>query len=91
MDKLFNETFAYFLLKLTMQNSDSNLFLKPLREFLLPSPAQLKDCDPSLIYYMKPLDDNADSKETMAEVSELLLEKLLSETQKWVILVGDGK
>ena len=49
MDKLFNETFAYFLLKLTMQNSDSNLFIKPLREFLLPSPAQLKDCDPSLI------------------------------------------
>lgn len=27
----------------------------------------------------------------MAEVSELVLEKLVSESQKWVILVGDGK
>ena len=40
---------------------------------------------------MELLDENADSKETMTEVSELVLEKLLSESQKWVVLVGDGK
>ena len=27
----------------------------------------------------------------MTEVSELVVEKLLSEKQKWVVLVGDGK
>ena len=37
------------------------------------------------------LDENADSQETMAEVSELVIEKMLSGSQKWVVLVGDGK
>ena len=90
-EKLHKEVFAYFLQKLTVQNSDSSKIIKPLREFLLPSPAQLKDSNPSLIYYMELLDENADSQETMAEVSELVLEKVLSNSQKQVILVGDGK
>lgn len=69
--KLYNEVFAYFLQKLALQSSDPNTYLKPLREFLLPSPAQLKDSNPSSIFYMELIDENADSKETMAEVSEL--------------------
>ena len=40
---------------------------------------------------MELLDENADSQETMTKVSELVLEKLLPESQKWVIPVGDGK
>ncbi|SMN12415.1 hypothetical protein SPBRAN_865 [uncultured Candidatus Thioglobus sp.] len=86
--RLFKETFAYLLQKLTMQDTE---VLKPLREFILPTSAQLSDHNPSSIYYMEILDENADSQSTMAEVSELLLEKLLVESQKWVVLVGDGK
>ena len=48
--KLQKEVFAYFLQKLSVQNLDSGKVLKPMREFLLPSAAQLMDSDPSLIY-----------------------------------------
>ena len=87
--KLYNEVFTYFLQKLVLQVSSK--FLKPLREFLLPSPAQLMNSNSSLIYYMELIDENADSLETMGSVSELVLDKLLTESQRWVILVGDGK
>ena len=40
---------------------------------------------------MELLDENADSEETMAQVAEILTEKVKSVSQKWVILVGDGK
>ena len=40
----------------------------------------MNDSDPSLIYYLQLLDENADSLETMAQVSELVLEKLLSDS-----------
>ncbi len=88
--KLFKEAFAYLLKKhcYTMQDTET---LKPLREFILPTSAQLSDHNPSLIYYMEILDENADSQSTMTQVSELLLEKLLVQSQKWVVLVGDGK
>ena len=65
--------------------------LKPLREFLLPTPAQLANHDSSIIYYMELLDENADCEETMARVAEIVLEKVNLSTQKWVVLVGDGK
>ena len=64
--------------------------LKPLRQFLLPTPAQLANHDPSTVYSMELLDENADSEETMAEVAEMVSSKVTSDT-KWVILVGDGK
>ena len=89
--KLNKEVFAYFLQKLTIQSSVSDRTLKPFREFLLPTANQLQDSDPSLIYYLELIDENADSQETMLEVSELVQEKLLSDSQKWVVLVGDGK
>ena len=37
------------------------------------------------------LDENADSEETMAHVTELLLDKVRSVPQKWMVVVGDGK
>ena len=89
--RLHKEVFAYFLQKFTKQSSDLEEVLKPLREFILPTAAQLADHSPSLIYYLELLDENADSQETMTEVSELVLEKLFSQNQKWVVLVGDGK
>ena len=89
--KLNKEVFAYFLQKLTIQSSVSDRTLKPFREFLLLTANQLQDSDPSLIYYLELIDENADSQETMLEVSELVQEKLLSDSQKWVVLVGDGK
>lgn len=89
--RMYKEAFAYFIQKLTIQNSDPVQVLKSLREYILPTVAQLSDHDPSLIYYMEVLDENADSQETMAEVSELVIEKMLSNSQKWVVLVGDGK
>ena len=58
---------------------------------MLPTPAQLADHDSSTIYYMEILDENADSEETMSQVAEILIEKFSSASQKWVILVGDGK
>jgi hypothetical protein len=85
--KLHNEAFAYFLQKLTVTGS----VLKSLREYILPTPAQLSDNAPSLIHYLEILDENADSQETMAAVSELVLEKLSTFYQSWVMLVGDGK
>ena len=71
--------FAYFLQNFTKQSSDSEEVLKPLREFILPTAAQLADHSPSLIYYLELLDENADSQETMTEVSELVLEKHFSQ------------
>lgn len=71
--------------------SETGDVLKPLREFLLPTPAQLADHDPSKIYYMEILDENADCEETMAEVAGMLSESIRSESQDWVVLVGDGK
>lgn len=40
---------------------------------------------------MELLDGNADSKETMAQVAEKFNEKARSMSQKWVVLVGDGR
>ena len=64
---------------------------KPLHEFLLPAPAQVADHDPSRIYYMEFIDENADLEETVAHVAEMILEKLGLHLQKWVVLIGDGK
>ena len=64
--------------------------LKPLREFILPSAAQLRHYNQSSVFYMDMLNECADSQETMALVAEMLQEQLL-ETQQWVVLVGDGK
>ena len=89
--KLNKEVFAYFFQKCKLPKSDSGEVLKPLREFMLPTPAQLADHDSSTIYYMEILDENADSEETMSQVAEILIEKFSSASQKWVILVGDGK
>lgn len=89
--KLHKDVFAYYLQKVSKLNISPGLALKPLREFLMPSPAQLADNDPSKIYYLEILDENADSEETMAVVSDLVQEKMLSESQQWVVLVGDGK
>lgn len=36
------------------------------------------------------LDENADSEETMAEIAEMLNEKIWTDAQKWVLLVDDG-
>ena len=62
-----------------------------MRQFILPSEAQLKYSDTSTIYYMELLDENADSVETMSHVAELVVEKLDLSSQNWFILVGDGK
>ena len=89
--RLFKEVFACFLQKSTVSIPDSGQLLKPLREFILPTPAQLADNDPSRIYYMELLDENADSEETMAQVAEMLIERVWSDSHNWVILIGDGK
>ena len=89
---LNKELFSYFIQKIAIQDSDPSKTLKSFREYILPTAAQLKYSDPSVVHYMEVLDDNPDSQETMAEVCELLMEKLLPESsQKWVLLVGDGK
>lgn len=77
--QLHKEVFSYYF---TIQNSDPGKVLKPMREFILPTTVQLNDSENSLINYMELLDENADSQETMAEVSELVLGKLLSELHK---------
>lgn len=90
--KLHKELFSYFLQKIAIQASDSSKTLNSFRECLLPTAAQLEDSDPSVIHYMEVLDENADCQETMWEVSEFVMEKVLFESkQKWVVLVGDGK
>jgi hypothetical protein len=65
--------------------------MKSLRECLLPTSAQLIDNDPSHIYYLELLDENADSVETMSVVAEMIIEKMKTSTQESVVLVGDGK
>ena len=64
--KLSKEVFAYFPLKQATGRFDLGEVLKPMKEFLLPTPAQLADNEPSKVYYMELLDKNADSEETMA-------------------------
>ena len=91
--KLNKQVFAYSLLKASVPELDSGTVLKPLRDFILPTPAQLADNDPSKIFYMDIYDENADSEQTMAAVAETVNDKLTSaeSCQKWVVLVGDGK
>ena len=40
---------------------------------------------------MELVDENADSVKTMSYVAELVLERLSSASQEWLVLVGDGK
>ena len=40
---------------------------------------------------MELVDENADSVETMSYVAELVLERLSSASQEWLVLVGDVK
>lgn len=86
------QVFSYLIQKHCLTNSEHTL--KPFREFCLPTPAQLADHNQSLIYYMDLMDENADSDETMAEVAEMISDKITasgSGVQKYVLLVGDGK
>ena len=86
------QVFAYFIQKHILNGPpQQGSVLKPLRQFLLPTPAQLANHDPSTVYYMELIDENADSEQTMAEVAEMVSSKVVSDRQKWVILVGDGK
>lgn len=62
--------------------------LKPLREFILPT---IADHNASTIYYTELIDENADSEETMTHVAEMVIEKVQSDSQRWIVLVGDGK
>ena len=89
--RLTTQVFAYLLHKKVQRTSDLGEVLKPLKEFLLPTPAQLVDNDPSTVYYMDLWDENADSEETMTEVVEMLSESLIMDSQKWMTVVGDGK
>lgn len=89
--KLSMEVFTYFLQKFTLPECDTGEVLKPLREFLPPTAAQLAEHDPSRIYYLELLDKNADSEETLSQVAEMLLEKVSSVSQDFIVLVGDGK
>ena len=73
-EQLSKQVFAYFLQKHAQGRSESGDVIKPLREFLLPTPAQLADNDASSVYYMDLLDESADSEETLAEVAEMLSE-----------------
>ena len=88
---LSKQAFTYFVQKFAQKNAELDGILKPLRKFIPPTIAQLADHNPSVIYYMDLLDENADSEETMAEVAEMVNSQITSECQKWVLLVGDGK
>ena len=84
---LRKQTFAYLLQKYCQNKSELAGVLKPLRDFILPTPAQLSDHMSSTVYYMELLDESADSEETMAAVADMVNDKIQSEAQKWV----DGK
>ena len=59
--KLSKDVFAYFLLKqtTTCRRFDLGEVLKPIKKFLLPTPAQIADNDPSKVYYIELLDEVA--------------------------------
>ena len=65
--------------------------LSTSHHILLPTLAQFADHDLSRIYYMEFIDEDADSEEIMVHVAEMILEKVGLHSQKWVVLVGDGK
>ena len=56
--KLEKQVFAYSVLKA----ADPGMSLRPLRDFILPTPVQLADHNPSKIVYI--LGDYADSEDT---------------------------
>ena len=87
--KLSKEAFSYIFQKVTC--TIPSPLGAPLREFLLPTVAQLSDKEPSAIHYMEMLYENADSQQTMCHVAEMLLERLKKHPQQWIVLVGDGK
>ena len=52
----------------------------------------VKDSNPSNIYYMELLDEHPDSADTMRHVADVLLQNCSSDYQNgYVVLVGDGK
>ena len=90
--RISKEMFSYFFQKfLFTSTTGEERVMKHLREFLLPTAAQLSDHDSSIIYYLELVDENADSFETMSFVAETVIEKMRMSFQKSVVLVGDGK
>ena len=90
--RLHKQVFSYSILKVCLPALESGTVLRQLRDFIIPSQAQLADHDPSTIFYMDILDENADSEQTMTVVADMINVKLLSTSpQQWMVLVGDGK
>ena len=91
-ERLFTQVCSFFFQKaVLLPHEDDAIVFKSLRDFLLPSEAQLKDNESSNIYYMELIDENADSMETMSQVAEMIQQKLIGTAQQQFILVGDGK
>ena len=91
-ERLFTQVCSFFFQKaVLLPHEDDAIVFKSLRDFFLPSEAQLKDNKSSNIYYMELIDENADSMETMSQVAEMVQQKLIGTAQQQFILVGDGK
>ena len=90
--RLHKQVFSYSILKVCLPAHESGTVLRQLRDFIIPSQAQLADHDLSTIFYMDISDENADSEQTMTVVADIINVKLLSTSpQQWMVLVGDGK
>ena len=79
--------FQYMLLKIASHKH--SIILPDICQFLLLS--NNVTSQPSNIHYMELINENADSKDTLLNVAEDLIDIFKDTHQEWVVLVGDGK
>ena len=86
VNKLKRDLHAYVSVKLTEQPPQPSQNIKSFLHSIDPQP----HITPA-IHYLPFVDENPDSEDTLLHISEDLLEKLGSDCQDYVFLVGDGK
>lgn len=87
VNKLKCNLHAYVSVKLTERQPRLSQNIKSFLHSIDPQP----QITPSAIHYLPLVDENPDSEDTLLHISEDLLEKLGSDCQDYVFLVGDGK
>ena len=78
--------------KAFQSNITDNMIINDYRYFIYKHSETVIETEKSKIHTLEIIDENADNDQTMLQVAEDLVDKFsVSDHQKYVILVGDGK